>query len=105
MLPPMLAAGLCRCPSLLPLCSDWVGGDEADAQLTAMHAARKFHVRTERVVLEGDTGHQNYTDFALLAPRVLRALGMIGSAPARGTLAVVNAPAKDFMARELRGAD
>ena len=34
----------------------------------------------------GTTGHQSYSDFAVLAPKVLRRLGMLGRAPPRDVL-------------------
>jgi hypothetical protein len=82
-----LAAGVGRAaPGLLLLCSDWAGG-EVEVTLAA-HACG--HPLTRKLALDdlglGTTGHQSYTDFAVLAPRVLRRLGMVGRAPPRDVL-------------------
>jgi dienelactone hydrolase len=74
-------AGMRRCPGLHFMSSDWEGGD-IDLNLSAMLSEKRLHAASKRRVLE-DTGHQSYTDFALLAPMVLRKLGMLGTADSR----------------------
>jgi hypothetical protein len=45
--------------------------------------------QSQRRLLPDGTEHQSYTDFALLAPKVLRLLGMLGSAESRPMLKTI----------------
>jgi len=90
-----LARGLARCPQLLTICSDWESGEVMN-ELREMSDSGRLHEKSQVHVLPA-TGHQNYSDFALLAPVVLRKVGMIGTAEPRDTLEEIVGQTLDFI--------
>jgi hypothetical protein len=90
-----LQAGMRRCPGLHMICSDWEGGT-VDKNVSAMLSEQRMHAASRRRVLP-DTAHQSYTDFALLAPTVLRKLGMLGSAESRPMIRTIVAETLAFI--------
>jgi predicted dienelactone hydrolase len=92
-------AGMRRCAGLHLICSDWEGG-VVDRNLSAMLSEHRLHSNSRRRVLP-DTAHQSYTDFALLAPIVLRKLGMLGAAESRPMIRTIVEETLSFIAEAM----